>query len=597
MEEQAHTVNRYDIVLPVVLGDAPGAKFFRKKSENDRRAADRLRSSLQISCVPDTYQMTVDLEGDKPQGLAEVVNAVMEHYVEVSRREMYYDSDDRLKNLYAERDRMLDERQKLIEQRTTIAEKLGTTLFNGGVINNYEKLAVDNLSALLDARRQRLAAEASLGDDQNSDAIEAGIEASADDETLHDTSLLTYRAALNGRRAELLSKIQGLSPKHPGRIAAEKDIAAIDAELLRATEEAKKVAAANLRGQQVGKLAQSSDLERKLAKEADDIRMKANDYMRNYQTAMELGDELDRVQKRMNATEDRINSLQLEVKAPGFVRIFSTAMTPDIPIKGGRMKLLKIVIALALLMGLAVPTAIDFFDPKIRSTRELEDVLGLPSSGGLPLSFNPMAHSAEMIRLAVVVRRGHSRLTQRALTISALKHGSGSTTISLGLGKALDILGVRTLVIEANPVTPDVRYLSAEARPGVVRLLAGEATLEQCINPGTAELPDRICTGEGAREMDLMTGTALLALVAQAREYYDFVLIDAPPVGCSLLGEEVIRQIDAVLFVSHANRDCRKEIKMAMKTIEKLRPHTFGSVLNMLTSDKERHDPSAVLAS
>jgi hypothetical protein len=89
VQEQAHTINRFDIVLPIVTGNAPGALYFRAKNESDRRAADRLRAALQIAAVPDTYQMTVALEGDKPDGLAEIINALLDQYVQVARREMF----------------------------------------------------------------------------------------------------------------------------------------------------------------------------------------------------------------------------------------------------------------------------------------------------------------------------------------------------------------------------------------------------------------------------------------------------------------------------------------------------------------------------
>jgi Mrp family chromosome partitioning ATPase/capsular polysaccharide biosynthesis protein len=580
MQQQAHTINRYDIVLPIVQGNAPGAVYFRSKGENERRAADRLRGTLKIASVPDTYQMTVALEGDTPKGLAEVVNAVMENYVQVARKEMFYDSDSRLKNLYDERDRTQNEISQAIEQRNGIAEKLGTTLFNGGVINNYEKQAGSNLDALMDARRQRFTAESSLGAREGNDAVQDGIEATASVEAQHNSALTSYRAALISRRAELLMRIQGLAPKHAGRIAAEKDIATIDAELERATSEAKKMAANNLRNMQRGKLAQSSDLEKKLTREAAGIQAKANEYMRNYQRAIEVGEELERLRKRLNATEDRISTLQLEVKAPGYVRIFSPAMTPDIPIKGGRKRLLEIVMAAALLLGVAVPIGIDFLDPRVRSARELEAVLGLPVTGWLPRIQGALPGSEELLRLAVIVRRHLTELSSGALVISAMNHGSGSSTISLGMAKAMDSLGVHTLVIEMNSKTPDPRYLLGERHPGFAQWMAGDASLRECVNPATAELPARICTGEGARELALMAGDMARLLIEEARKEYDLVLIDAAPVAGSLLTEELIREIDAVMLVSQARTDNRKDIKAAMKTIENLRPRTFGSVLN-----------------
>jgi Mrp family chromosome partitioning ATPase len=150
-------------------------------------------------------------------------------------------------------------------------------------------------------------------------------------------------------------------------------------------------------------------------------------------------------------------------------------------------------------------------------------------------------------------------------------------------------------VIEVNPETPDGRYLSGMACPGVAQWIAGEASMESCINPATRQLPDRICTGADADELSLMAVNMVQRLTEEARKEYDFVLIDTAPVGSSLLAEELIRQIDAVLLVSQAQQDRRPEIKAAMKIIEHLHPHTFGSVLNKVTLKREAHDTAPVL--
>jgi len=595
MQQQAHTINRYDIVLPVVTGGAPGAVYFRGKLENDRRAADRLRGALQIAAVPDTYQMTVALEGDKPDGLSEVVNAVMENYIQVARREMFFDSESRLKNLAEERDRMQADMTKTMEQRGAIAQRIGTTLFSGAVINNYEKLAGANQDALMDARRQHLAAEAAIGVGQNRETVKASVDALATEETLRDNALTSYRATLSARRGELLMKIQGLAPKHAGRIAAEKDIAAIDSEIHRATQEAQLMAANRMQSIKAGKLAQASDLENKFQRQEAEIKTKASDYMRNYQAAVDLGGELERIRKRLNATEDRINQLQLETKAPGYVRIFSPAMRPDIPIRGGRKRLFGMVTLAALALALLVPVSFDYLDPRVRSPRELQAVLGLPVTGWMPRVTNETGDAGQVLRLAVVVRR-HLEKLNGLLAITSLRHGTGSSSISLALGKALETIGVKTLVIEANPKTPDLRYAMGKSRPGVAQWIAG-ASFHDCVHPATPQLPERIATGEGATELELMSGDGMQRLLAHARQHYDLVLVDASPIACSLLGEELVRRTSAVLLISQAERDSRAELKACVEMIEKLQPRIFGSVLNCVRTGKEdANDNAAVRA-
>lgn len=600
MEQQAHTINRFDIVQPIVMGSAPGAVYFRNKGESDRSATDRLRGALEIAAVPDTYQMTVSLEGKKPQGLSEVVNAVMENYIQVARKEMFYDSDSRLKNLDEERTRLVDQIASVSADRDQIAERLGTTLFSGGVINNYEKVAGDNMTAFLDARRQRLTAQAALGEGPNAADVEKGVLSEAAENVDRDPALTAYRSALSSHRAELMIKVEGLAPTHPGRVAAQKDIATIDAELDRATTAAKKLEAVKLVDSRRGKLAQSAVLENHLDREAHDIQSRASGYMHDYQQAMGLGEELERLHKRLTATEDRISTLQLEVKAPGSVRIFSPAMMPQIPTAGGRKKLLMMVMLGALALALGVPVGLDYLDPSVRSANELEGVLGLPVTGWLPRNERRQGSRAEIFRLAVVLRRHLAELKSGALVISAMRHGSGSSTVSLGLGNALNKLGVRTLVVEVNPRTPDARYGDGIERPGYAQWLAGQASLDHCISPATESLPARIRTGLGADELEMMAGDGMSSLIAKATRDYDLVLVDASPVTGSLLTEELIRDLNSVLLVSQANVDKKKDIKALMKTLERLRPRTFGAVINKveltLAKGRKKNDTSALRA-
>ena len=420
MQQQVRTINRYDIVLPVVKDEAPGALYFRLPTENERRAADRLRAQLDIAAVPDTYQITVGLTGPKAEGLAEIVNSVMEQYVATARKEMFYDSDSRIKNLEQEKAQVKADITKVIEERTKIAESLGTTLFNGSVINNYEKQAGMNMDALMEARRTRMAAESALAGNNPKDPIETSIEALASDQAQKDTVLSVYRGVLSQRKADLLMKIQGLSPQHAGRIAAEKDIAAIESEMDRATQEMRKMAADNYREIQRGKVAQSKHLETMLTRESNELKQKALEYSLNYQRSLELGEEVERLRKRLNATEDRISSLQLETKAPGFVRIFSPALPPDIPVKGGRKKLLMMAFLAAVLLGLALPVGLDYMDPSVRSISELEAVLELPSSGWLPKMGHAFADEKHVLRLALVIRGHLEELTSGALVMTGI---------------------------------------------------------------------------------------------------------------------------------------------------------------------------------
>lgn len=569
VQQQVRTVSRYDIIEAAL----PASKDWQLPGEPVRRAVDRLRGAVQIASVPDTYQITVSLEGKKPEGLSELVNAVLESYIKTAHKELLFDSEARLKNLAEEQKKVEAEIDSLIEERTAIASELGTTVFSGAIVNSFDKQLGSSAEAFVEARRQRIVAEAALGPKADT------AEGTALQNALSDNSLNGFKSALNTRKADLMVSISGLSAQHVARIAAEKEIQAIDREIEAVTASLRDRLTGNLRTLNRARLQQSSNIEQKLGDETSKIREQTETYSRSYQRSLEIGAELDRLRKRLHSVEDRISYLQLETRAPGFVRVFAPAMKPDLPFEGGRKKLFLIVFAAALALALILPLGLDFMDPRVREPLELEAHLGLPITGWLPKSA-PMDAPA-LLRTAVSIRRHLHELQQRVLVISAVHHGGGSSTVSMGLACSLNRLGVKTLVIEANPLTPDTRYQSDGTQGGLLDWFSGRIS-HLPILESNGDLPDRIATGKGPLE-DLLPIERLETKLAQEFTEWDLILIDAAPIQFSLVTEELVRVFGAALLVVDAQRDDRKRISKCIQTIERLKPPAFGAILNKVS--------------
>lgn len=573
VQQQVRTINRYDI-LASVLKQPAIAKLWRKPNETERHSIERLQTALDILPVADTYQVTVALEGEKAPGLAEVVNGVLNEFTAVAQREMLWDADGRMDKLRQEQANVSAEIAGLMERKTHMSGELGTTVFNDAMINTYDKRLSGALDALEEARRQRFAAEDAL-----SGKAAPGLAASALDKAMNDSGLTSLKGTLNQRKAYLLTSIQGLSPQHAGRIAAEKEMKEIDDKIAQATAELHSSMQSNLHDIQQSRFEQAQLLEQQIQKDVDSLRGQAEAYSRGYQTTLEIGDEISRLQKRLDATEDRISFLSVESKSPGFVRVFSPARVPELPFQGGRKKLFLMVLAAALALAAVVPIALDTLDPRIMTERELEALLAMPVSGALTGA--ALVEGAR--RLAVVLHRHAEALPKNAVVFTGVSAHSDSTATALATGNALRALGLRPLVIEAKPAAAgsgDKRYRGRQERPGLAELLSGDASLEECILNGNAKYPDRIATGGNATVDCLLPADPILGILEDAARSYDVVLIDAAPVARSLASEEFVRLTGAVLLVAEAEKDTRAELKKTMTLLERLQPPAFGAVLS-----------------
>lgn len=164
VQRNVRTINRFDIVLEALkqLGDK-GKRSWRRPREDDRSAAERLAGALTISAAPDTYQVIVGLDGDQPEGLAELVNTLVDVYIGVQKSEEFNGVESRVAALKQEMDSLGKEIADSEARRTQLARAMGVSTFTGNYVNPYDQRLAAAKQALAEARRRRIAAEAQAG--------------------------------------------------------------------------------------------------------------------------------------------------------------------------------------------------------------------------------------------------------------------------------------------------------------------------------------------------------------------------------------------------------------------------------------------------
>ncbi len=140
VQQNVRTINRFDIVVDALKKLGPNQSWWVKKPESLDHAAERLQGALDVSAIPDTYQIAVSLSGDKPVGIAEVVNSVVNTFLEKAKVEEFYASDERIRNLMADRARVEEEIAAKQEQRLALSEELGVSTFTNNFVNPYDQL-------------------------------------------------------------------------------------------------------------------------------------------------------------------------------------------------------------------------------------------------------------------------------------------------------------------------------------------------------------------------------------------------------------------------------------------------------------------------
>ncbi|MFN0085242.1 MAG: GumC family protein [Blastocatellia bacterium] len=604
VQQQVYTINRFDIVSAALERLGPKRSLYQLPAENDRRAAERLARELDVKPVPDSYLITIGLEGGTAEGMADVVNSVVNTYLERAMGEELYGADQRRENVNQERDRLQAGLTSLADRRTSLAQEIGVTTFISTALNPYDQLVIKSKEEFETARRERIQAEARLAamEMQQEPGTRPAVDAMSEELAIKDAGLNSLKSNLYIRRSQLLSKQSGISAEHPGRPAIERELNDIETEIRGATDKLSKSYGAMFLEQRRADVYQARRIEREMGAQAETLAARAAWFASRYQEAVALTEEIERRQKRLAGLDERSDFFKLEASAPGWVRLVTPAPKPDLPRKGGRKKIVLLFFLAALVLGAAVPIALDLLDPRLYVAGQLEKMLGFPPVGWVLDRGDPRARDFaedQLVRLATSLNRDRLANGTRVIALTSTKTGEGVSTLSIDLGGALAALGLRAVVLEANSLLPDPRYQGSalaivprtvteksvenkgDSRlPGLSELLEGRATVSEAVLPESESLPARLGAGVEIDRRPMGTLAQYRQTLSELAAKYDFVLIDAGPVLLSVDTELLVGLADATLLVVEAGALPKGEIKRAVQALERLSPPTFGAILN-----------------
>jgi succinoglycan biosynthesis transport protein ExoP len=226
-------------------------------------------------------------------------------------------------------------------------------------------------------------------------------------------------------------------------------------------------------------------------------------------------------------------------------RVISRAVPALYPSFPPRNLLLLLTVVLALLLALVWVALLELFDRGYRDPRDLEREHGIPVLGEIPLS--PLRGVGNLHPSMAVITEPESRFAdavqtlytalgsveQRVVLITSALAGEGKTSIATALGRLAACSGKHVLLIDCDLRHPAVgRSLDQSSTCGVAELWDGRATVEEAFRfdqpSGLVFLP---ASGSVAFPNVILSSDFLHQLIEEARQRFDLILLDSPPVG------------------------------------------------------------------
>jgi capsular exopolysaccharide synthesis family protein len=169
----------------------------------------------------------------------------------------------------------------------------------------------------------------------------------------------------------------------------------------------------------------------------------------------------------------------------------------------------------------------------------------------------------------------------RVLLISSSVAGEGTTEVAIGLGTTLAAaVGKKTAIVDCNFHHPDMHTRFGTPCVGLAEYLSGEVPLEKALAntvvPNLYVMP----VGRQMESFAAFTREDLESLIAALREKFEYVIIDAAPLGaypeCAVLCDKV----DAVILVIRHGSTKREVVRIARDVITRTGGKILGAVLN-----------------
>jgi len=169
----------------------------------------------------------------------------------------------------------------------------------------------------------------------------------------------------------------------------------------------------------------------------------------------------------------------------------------------------------------------------------------------------------------------------QSIVVASINASEGKSVTALNFSWLLaQTDGVKALIIDSDLRMPSLTdYLGIEADRGLSDVLSGTATLAESIiklePSGLHLLPG----GEARSDVaELISGPKFREILRQAREMFDFVIIDAPPLGIFTDAAVLINHADGAMLVVRAGKTRYSMVDRVMEQVP--RDRMLGVVLN-----------------
>ena len=583
-----------DEALEAMGVEAPEAGGTAAAQASRRRAAalNSLQDNLVVSPVRGSRLVSVGYDNPNPVVAARIANGFAENFIQ-SNLDRKFESSSYARQFLEERIVQTKARLESAE-RQLVAYAANQQIINVGEPSEgaasgsaTESLTSNNLVALNGAlartRAERVAAEERWRSAGTADLMTLP-------EVLQNPTIqrLTEQRALLD--AEYQQKLSIYQPDYPEMVQLKARIDEADSQI--------QTLASNIRSSIQSQYQIAANQERSLQAQ---VRGLTGDVLDLRDRSIQY----NILQRELDTTRTVYEALLQRYKEVGVtggvtannISIVDLAKPPGTPSKPNMMLNMALAALLGLGLGVLMALVLEALDETLATPDDVEKKLGMPVLGVVPL----LGKGETAASALGDIRSGFSEAyyslrtalqfstpdgAPTSLLVTSARPAEGKSTTAYAIALNLARVGKRVLLVDGDLRNPSMhRMVGVENERGMSNLLSGSADLAGVVQPtGQENLFFVPCGPLPPNPAELWGGDRLHQFLAEARNSFDHVIVDGPPVLGFADSPMLAAAVSGVLFALESRGTRRGQARGALKRLQVGRAHLLGAVLTKFSA-------------
>ncbi len=577
----------------------------------DASYAYDILGGLSIAPIPETRLVYVSYVSPHAALSADVVNALVEEFVDFSV-ETRYEATKQTSEFLTEQVALLREDLKRKEEDL---QKYGTEK-NLLYLSDNESTVVNNFAsvntALTTAQIERYAKEAAYRELRS-------LSVDALPESVSNPTIQALKTQYSQVKAEYEEKGKIYRPEYPEMVQLKARLDATRGTLQEEIRKAVDAAESDYRAA----LKKENSFQGLLDEQRGDVtRMNKNAIF--YHT---LRTEVENMRTLLSTLVAKQNEIQVSSQLGGLrtsnIKVVDRALVPRAPFTPNVRRNLLMALLVGLFGGLGLIFLVESLDNTVKGPEDVEKLAGLPSLGIIPFltadggrkksdvygsyrSYGadaakpeetlPQVREIELINhlypkfsiaedyrtVRTSILFSHADAAPKTIAFTSTLPQEGKTATVSNLAVSFAQLEGRVLLVDADLRKPRLsKIFNLRNASGLSSYLAGKGSFDEVVQKTSIENIWTVPSGpHPPNPAELLNSKRMKDLLAEAKERFNVVLLDTPPVLAVIDPVIVASLADSTVIVVRAGKTTRRPLLRAIEEVRKSKADIIGVVFN-----------------